>query len=101
MTRLCIVIALLGIATLATADDWSRRGTKGTVTAYELDGSTVIDHRVCMPLRYTWDYVRCGERLREAVKLELCHRLGAGMHHYLYQLGDSRPYRTSVYCARS
>lgn len=101
MIRLCIVTALLGTAAIATADDYARRGTRGTVTAYDLDGHTVIDNKICLSSgRHTWDYYRCGERLRESVKLELCRRRGSGTHYWLYQVGDSRPIRTSVYCSR-
>jgi hypothetical protein len=103
MTRLLMLVAVFGTtsipATIAHADDYARRGTRGTVTAYELDGRTVIGHRTCLPSgRYSWDYVRCGEHLHDHVKLELCHRLGNGTHHFLYQIGDGRPYRSSVSC---
>jgi hypothetical protein len=103
MIRLCIITALLGTAAIATAgDDYARRGTRGTVTAYDLDGHTVIDNKICFARgRFSYDYVRCGERLRESVRFELCRKRGSGTHHWLYQVGDSRPVRTSVYCSRS
>ncbi|MEO8698650.1 MAG: hypothetical protein ABI867_01370 [Kofleriaceae bacterium] len=102
MTKLIILLALVGSASIATAQrTWATAGTRGTVTAYELDGRTVIDHKTCLSSgRYSWDYPRCGNRLRDSVKLELCRTKGAGTHHYLYQLGDGRPSRASVYCSR-
>jgi len=98
--RLFILAALLGTASIATAQRaWPTAGTRGTVTAYELDGHTVIDHKSCLSSgRYSWNYGRCGTRLRDSVKLELCVRLGRGTHHYMHQIGDGRPMRTSVYC---
>ena len=30
--------------------------------------------------------------------LRLCTRLGKGTHHYLYQIGDGKPTKSSVYC---
>ena len=100
MKSLFIIAALLGTASIATAErTWATAGTRGTVTAYQLDGQTVIDHKTCLSSsRSSWDYARCGTRLRDSVKLELCSRHGRGTHHYLYQIGDARPMRSSVYC---
>jgi hypothetical protein len=102
MIRLFVLAALLTTATVAVADpDWSRTaGTRGTVTAYELDGRTIISHKTCLSMRSTWDYSRCNDRLRDTVKFEVCRSRGSGTHHYLHQIGDGRPYRASVYCTR-
>jgi hypothetical protein len=97
MTRLFVLAAVLTTGSIANAD----HGVRGTVTAYELDGHTVIEHRACLSTgRHTYDYFRCGERLRDAVKLEICRKRGSGTHHYLFQVGDGRPSRFSVFCGR-
>lgn len=76
-------------------------GRPGTVTAYDLDGHTVIEVKTCFKTtRYGYDYARCGERLRDWLKIEVCRAKGPGTHHYLYQVGDNRPTRTSLYCRR-
>ncbi|HEU0029602.1 MAG TPA: hypothetical protein VFQ53_03140 [Kofleriaceae bacterium] len=82
--------------------DEARAGTKGTVTAYDLDGHTVLENKVCLKMgRYSWDYVRCGNWLRDSIKFQLCRRATAGSTvPYLYQIGDGRPMRSSVYCRR-
>lgn len=100
MKCLFIIAALLATASIATAQrTWATAGTRGTVTAYQLDGQTIIDHRTCLSSsRSSWDYARCGSRLRDRVKLELCARHGHGTQEYLYQIGDARPTRSSVYC---
>jgi hypothetical protein len=93
------VAGLVATTAIAAADDYRSAGTRGTVTAYELDGRTVVSHKFCTRTgKYTFDYVRCSEWLRESVKLSLCNRLGSGTHHYLYQLGDERPIRSTVFC---
>ena len=103
MTRLLIVLGLVGLTTFALADrDRWRAGTVGTVTAYEADGRTVIENKPCFKTgRYgSYDYARCSSRLRDAVKLELCRKNGSGTHTWFHQIGDHRPTRTSTYCAR-
>jgi hypothetical protein len=100
MTRIVLALAMVFgfTATARAGDDYGR---KGTVTAYELDGRTVIAHKTCYSRgRYSYDYVGCGDRLRDSVKIRLCSRLGKGTHHYLYQIGDNRPTRSSVWCKR-
>lgn len=104
MMRLMILAALAATtATASIADAQPHRdaGRPGTMTAYELDGRTVIDVKTCF--RTTrhggHDYVSCGSRLRDSVKLRLCNRLGAGTHHYFTQIGDGRPSRSSTYCS--
>ena len=101
MHRLAIaVLALSTAASVAVAQRYTTAGTRGTITAYELDARTVLEHKLCPRTGYTWDYVRCGTWLRDAVKLTLCNRFGSGTHYYYYQVGDSRPMRTSVYCPK-
>jgi len=103
MTRLILVVALLALAPQAQADPyWRGHGSRGTVTAYELDGRTVIDRRLCSTHYRTGtvEYGPCSARLRDEVKSRLCLRRGGGTHHYYFQLGDGRPYRSSVYCTR-
>ena len=79
--------------------DYKRAGRKGTVTAYELDGTTVLVHKTCLSSgRSSWNYVECGNRLRERIKTKLCAKLGKGTHKYVYQIGDNRPTKSSVYC---
>jgi hypothetical protein len=77
-------------------------GRAGTVTAYELDGHTVIDVKTCFRTTHHggYDYARCGERMRDWLKIEMCRAKGPGTHYYLYQVGDGRPMRLSVYCRR-
>lgn len=105
MTRLMLALGLvigLGSAAQADDEDSGRAGRRGTVTAYQLDGSTVIAHKVCVSSgRNSWRYVDCGSRLREHVKTRLCTRLGKGTHRFVYQVGDARPTKTSIYCGRN
>jgi hypothetical protein len=107
MTRLMILAALAALAataaTASIADAQPRdAGSQGTVTAYEPDGRTVIDVKTCFrTTRYGgFDYVRCGSRLRDAVKLRVCRERGAGTHSYFTQIGDGHPTRSTVYCSR-
>lgn len=103
MLRLLTAITL--ITTTATGIAAVRAdpgGQPGTVTAYDLDGHTVIDTKACFrTLRHGgYDYARCTARLREAVTRELCRTKGPGTHGYLSQIGDGRPMRLTVYCRR-
>jgi hypothetical protein len=100
-----LLTAALFITAAATAPGTASAetgGRPGTVTAYELDGQTVIDVKTCF--RTTshggYDYARCGTRLRDWLKIEICRAKGPGTHHYLYQVGDGRPTRLSMYCRR-
>lgn len=94
-----VVGALAGHA-IAQADNPPTAGTKGTITAWNEAGDTVIDHRVCVRIRGTWDYSLCGNILRDRLKLHLCSTLGPGTHKYLYQVGDGRKTPSSVYCKK-
>jgi hypothetical protein len=103
MLRLLTAALLVTAATAApAAAEHDHAGTPGYVTAYELDGRTVIDTKVCFrTTKYGgYDYVRCGERLRDWLKIEICRAKGPGTHHYLYQVGDGRPMRLPMYCRR-
>ena len=104
MTRyfvIAVLASLFFVGTAAADRDRLRAGKQGTVTAYEADGRTVIENKLCFKTRRHggYDYVRCGQRLRTAVKLELCRR-GRGTHTWWYQIGDRKPLRSTVYCAR-
>jgi hypothetical protein len=103
MTRLLVLAVLLALAPHVHADPyWRTSGSRGTVTAYELDGRTVIDRKYCSS-RYrtrSVEYGSCSSRLRDEVKHRLCSRYGRGTHHFFLQIGDGRPHRSSVSCYR-
>lgn len=94
-----IVGALAGHA-IAEGDNPASAGQKGTITAWNEAGDTVIDHRACVRVRGTWDYSLCGNILRDRLKRHLCTTLGPGTHRYLYQVGDGRKMPSSVYCKK-
>jgi hypothetical protein len=106
MNRLMIACAILAAtpATVSFANPYrtppSAAGHKGTITAWDLSQTRVIEHRFCSRTRGSWDYVACGTRVRDEVKDKLCANLGPGTHRYLYQVGDSKPSSSSVYCRR-
>lgn len=105
MTRLMILAAFAtatATASIADAQSYRDAGSAGTVTAYEVDGRTVIDVKTCFrTTRHgSFDYVRCGSRLRDSVKLRVCRERGAGTHGYFTQIADGRPMRSTVYCGR-
>lgn len=106
MLRLLTAALFVTAATTAApgiaAADHENAGTRGTVTAYELDGHTVIDVKTCFHTHTFsgYDYVRCGERLRDWLKIEICRAKGPGTHYYFYQVGDGRPVKLSMYCRR-
>jgi hypothetical protein len=87
--KVLLSLALLSTTTLALAgsDD---AGTKGHVTAYDSDRSTVIDVAACERTKLTWDYVGCGKAFREKTKDRLCKERGKGKHQWYYQVGDSK-----------
>jgi len=65
MHRLVIAALVLSTAaSVAVAQRYTSAGTRGTVTAYELDTRTVLEHKVCPRSGYTWDYAKFtrGER---------------------------------------
>ena len=95
-----IVLGLACVAGIAGADDTlrPRPGTQGTVSAFEADGTTVIDVKWCARDRYgAHDYTVCGNLLRDEVKTLMCRR-GPGLHSWVYQISNNRPMPTSVYC---
>ena len=100
MFRLLATGATLAVITsLALADDNPRAaGTKGTVTAWDESNSKVLEHRYCIKTRYSWDYANCGNRLRDALKRHYCAANGAGTYKYLYQIGDGKPYTSTLTC---
>lgn len=92
------VFALVLTSTLALADD-SRAGTAGHVTAFELDGKTVIDVDPCARLGKTHDYATCGRAFRPKVNATVCREKGAGRHKWIYQVGNNthtRSQKTAV-----
>lgn len=80
--------ALVLVAATASADSSPKPGTKGTVTAFEPDGTTVIAVRACpSPRAGTFSYTACGPLLRTDARALLCKR-GKGRHDWKYQIGD-------------
>jgi hypothetical protein len=72
---------------------------KGSCGAYELDGTVIVERR-CLHRSggRTYDYVACGERVRDRAKELICRARGKGLHKYLYRSGESKPSTSSVYC---
>jgi hypothetical protein len=101
MFRLTAAAATLALITsLALADDKNSpsAGRKGTITAWDESNTTVLEHRFCIRTRYSWDYASCGNRLRDALKRHVCTLRGPGSYKYLYQIGDGRPYPSTLHC---
>lgn len=96
-----ILVVLAAFAGHTLADDNPpTAGRRGTVTAWNEAGDLVLDHRVCVRVRGSWDYVLCGSILRGRLKAQLCASRGPGTHRYLYQVGDGRKVPSSVYCKK-
>ena len=88
------------VATLAAADSSTepRPGSKGSVTAYESDGKTVIHVRACARDAHGGhDYPTCGAALRSEVHTLMCSR-GKGAHTWMYQIADSKPSVQTASC---
>jgi hypothetical protein len=105
MNRLMIACAVLAaVPAVSFADPYRTpprsAGARGTITAWDVSGTRVIEHRFCSKTHSSWDYSSCGARVRDEVKDKLCSHLGSGTHRYLYQVGDSKPLSSSVYCKR-
>lgn len=102
MLRTLLATLFIIAAAAAAHADLGRAGTPGTVTAYELDGRTVIEVKPCFRTTRLggYDYVRCSQWLRDSVRYQMCRVKGPGTHRYLYQVGDGRQYPSSVYCKR-
>jgi len=98
-TAFIVLVGLALVTGVAGAQDTRPRpGTKGTVSAFEADGTTVIDVKWCARDRNgAHDYTVCGNLLRDEVKTRMCAR-GPGLHSWVYQISDNRPMPTSVYC---
>jgi hypothetical protein len=73
---------------------------KGSCGAYELDGSVIVERRCLLKGGKVYDYVTCGQRVRDRAKYLICRDRGKGLHKYLYRSGDSKPNQSSVYCKR-
>ncbi|HTE51278.1 MAG TPA: hypothetical protein VK698_10450 [Kofleriaceae bacterium] len=72
---------------------------KGSCGAYELDGTVIVERR-CL-LRSggkVYDYVSCGQRVRDRAKELICRDKGKGMHKYMYRSGETKPSQSSVFC---
>jgi len=87
--KLSLSLAVLSLSSLAIAGN-EDAGTKGHVTAYDSDRTTVLDVASCTRTKLTWDYVGCGKPFREATKARLCRERGKGKHQWYYQVGDSK-----------
>ena len=102
INRSAIILAFMTTltATVASADTYDERnaGTKGYVTAYEEDMTTIIDVDSCPATRYSFDYVACGKAFREKIKSLLCSKLGEGKHKWFYQVANSRKSPNTIYC---
>jgi hypothetical protein len=101
MVRIFAVGATLALVTsLALADDRIPRyaGTKGTITAWDESSTKVLEHRFCVKTRSSWDYVTCGNHLRDALKRHVCAVRGRGTYKYLTQVGDGKPYESTLFC---
>jgi len=95
-----LAVSLLAVSYAVADDTYPTAGTKGTITIYDDAGIAVLDHRACVRTRGSWDYVTCGNILRDRFKLHTCRVKGAGMHKYRYQVGDSKPLASQLYCKR-
>jgi hypothetical protein len=94
------VIAFTGVvlvATVASAEQPLHPGSRGTVTAYEVDDRTVIEVRACSMHGYAHDYGGCGDTLRADVRAILCAR-GRGVHSWVYQISDGAHLPSTVFC---
>jgi len=103
MTRLISLTAVLCLsASIAAADkNPPDAGAKGTITIWDEAGLVVLEHRYCVRTGATWDYVTCGKILRDRFKLHTCTENAAGTtHKYLYQVGDSKPVKSQLYCKK-
>ena len=88
------------LASLAVADERTPRsaGTKGTITAWDESNTKVLEHRYCLRTRYSWDYATCGTRLRDQLKRHFCAVNPPGTYKYLTQVGDGKPYPSTLVC---
>ncbi|MBK8217533.1 MAG: hypothetical protein IPK71_27715 [Myxococcales bacterium] len=82
-----IFATLVLFSVSAAADSAPTPGTKGTVTAYENDGTTVVLVKACPRSRSSFNYTTCGPALRTDVKKLMCER-GKGTKTWKYRVGD-------------
>jgi len=98
MKRALILFGLvLFIPTLALADN-SGAGTKGHVTGYAEDGTTVLDVASCPKRKLGWDYTKCGNPFRAKMKERLCSEKGKGKHAWHYQVSDGPKMKSTALC---
>jgi hypothetical protein len=101
MFRLAVAGATLALfASLAVAQERvpPSAGAKGTITAWDESNTRVLEHRFCVRTRYSWDYPACGNRLRDQLKRRFCAANPPGTYKYLTQVGDGKPYRSTLVC---
>jgi hypothetical protein len=101
MFRLLAAGATLALlATLAAADERNppSAGSKGTITAWDESNTKVLEHRYCVRTRYSWDYATCGTRMRDQLKRHFCAANPPGTYKYLTQVGDGKPYLSTLVC---
>lgn len=93
-----LAFATVLVAATASADTLPQPGTRGTVTAYEPDGKTVVLVRACARDRNgAYAYSVCGPALRNEVRTLMCSR-GKGAHPWKYQIGDASPMAQVTSC---
>lgn len=77
----------------------SAGGEKGSCGAYELDGTVIVERRCLLKSGgKVYDYVTCGQKVRDRAKELICRDKGKGLHKYMYRSGESKPNQSSVYC---
>jgi hypothetical protein len=89
--KLAIVTALLAAAAGGC------NSQKASCASYEVDGKTVIVEERCSKRGRAYDYVSCGQMVRDKTKTILCER-GKGSQKYMYRVGTSKPTDSSVFC---
>jgi hypothetical protein len=87
--KVLLSLSLLALATVAVAGT-EGAGTKGHVSGYDFDQTTVIHVAACARKKLTWDYIGCGKDFREKTNERLCRERGKGKHKWFYQVGDSK-----------
>ena len=80
-----------------SADNYGA-GTKGHVTGYAEDGTTVLDVASCPKRKLSWDYNKCGNPFRAKMKDRLCSEKGKGKHAWHYQVSDGPKMKSTAFC---
>ena len=87
--KVLLALSLISLTTLAAAGT-DAAGTKGHVSGYEADRTTVLNVAACERKKLSWDYIACGKVFREKTNERLCRERGRGKHKWFYQVGDSK-----------